>query len=117
MNEGKWLLEAKNFKKAKRPYPRINGVRFMMMKMNKQGAELSMNVIIIAAIALLVLVILAVLIFGAGDSVNKGTSCEELFANKDGQCESSCGDGKTYNPAGKCSDGLRCCVDLFGNEN
>lgn len=78
-----------------------------------------MNVIIIAAIALLVLVILAVLLFGAGDSVNQGTSCESL---KEGsQCineDADCGDvveGSTYNPAGKCGSGLKCCAPLFNN--
>ena len=45
-----------------------------MMK-SKKGADLSMNVIIIAAIALLVLVILAVLLFRSGGQVSEGTSC------------------------------------------
>ena len=42
---------------------------------SKKGADLSMNVIIIAAIALLVLVILAVLLFRSGGQVSEGTSC------------------------------------------
>ncbi|MBU1199459.1 MAG: hypothetical protein KKF46_06495 [Nanoarchaeota archaeon] len=43
--------------------------------MNKKAQGLSMNVIIIAAIALLVLVILAVLILRAGSGVAQGTDC------------------------------------------
>lgn len=46
-----------------------------MMK-SKKGSDLSMNVIIIAAIALLILVILAVLLFRSGGQVSEGTSCE-----------------------------------------
>ncbi|MCA9477610.1 MAG: hypothetical protein KC535_00500 [Nanoarchaeota archaeon] len=45
------------------------------MMNSKKGADLSMNVIIIAAIALLVLVILAVLLFQSGGRVTEGTSC------------------------------------------
>jgi len=40
--------------------------------MNKKGVELSMNLIIIAAIGLLVLVILAVLVIGAANKTNNG---------------------------------------------
>ena len=54
-----------------------------MMK-SKKGADLSMNVIIIAAIALLVLVILAVLLFRSGNQVTEGTKCQAL----NGQCGS-----------------------------
>jgi hypothetical protein len=60
---------------------------------NKMGADLSMNVIIIAAVGLLVLVILAVLIFGAGSDVNEGTGC----ANFPGaQCSTSDLSGEGY---------------------
>ena len=41
----------------------------------KKG-EMSMAVIIGAAIALLILVIISVLLFGSFDSLNQGTSCE-----------------------------------------
>lgn len=43
---------------------------------NKKGAELSMNVIIIAAIALLVLAILAYLLFNSAERFGDGTKCE-----------------------------------------
>jgi hypothetical protein len=40
--------------------------------MNKKGVELSMNLIIIAAIGLLILVILAVLVIGSANKTNNG---------------------------------------------
>ena len=53
--------------------------------MKKKG-DLSMNMIIIAAISLLVLAIIAYLIFGASDNVNKGTGCEGVG----GTCDTVC---------------------------
>jgi hypothetical protein len=44
------------------------------MNKSKKGVELSMNVIIIAAIGLLVLVILAVLVINAANKTNTGMS-------------------------------------------
>jgi hypothetical protein len=46
--------------------------------MDKKGSELSMNVIIIAAIAVLVLVILAVFVFRSGDNISKATGCSAM---------------------------------------
>lgn len=75
--------------------------------MNKKGAELSMNVIIIAAIGVLVLVILAVLVINAGAKAKTGTeSCNV----KGGVCKTDCGtagplEGGTYN----CAEGQYCC--------
>jgi len=57
--------------------------------MRKKG-DLSMNMIIVAAISLLVLAIIAYLIFGASDNVTKGTGCEGVG----GKCE----------PGNSCSD-------------
>lgn len=48
------------------------------MMRSKKAQGLSMNVIIIAAIALLVLVILAVLLFQATGRTAEGTSCTSL---------------------------------------
>jgi len=82
--------------------------------MNKKAQGLSMNVIIIAAIALLVLVILAVLIFKSGGDIQKGTSCESLH----GTCQSSglgcdTGAGEIQNPGGRCSgQDMICCINL-----
>jgi len=74
--------------------------------MNKKGTELSMNLIIIAAIGLLVLVILAVLVIGSGNKAVSGMkSCNVLG----GTCETSCGTREPLN--GDCSNsvGKQCC--------
>ena len=73
-----------------------------------------MNVIIIAAIALLVLVILSVLVLRAGGNINEGTSCQNL---QGARCELSCSDieGGTWveNPSHGCSDeDMKCCIPL-----
>ena len=49
-----------------------------MMFKSKKGSELSMNVIIIAAIAVLILVILAVFIIKATSNVDKATGCTTI---------------------------------------
>jgi hypothetical protein len=84
-----------------------------MMIKGKHGAELSMNVIIIAAIALLVLVILAVLLFQSGGKVQSGTACDGYGGRcaastpQDGDWirnpafDSSCNTGQCYVPLGK----------------
>jgi hypothetical protein len=67
--------------------------------MNKKGVELSMNLIIIAAIGLLILVILAVLVINAGGKTVTGMkSCNVLG----GTCEASCGTREPLN--GDCSN-------------
>lgn len=80
--------------------------------MNKKAQGLSMNVIIIAAIALLVLVILAVLLLRAGGSIDTGTSCEGLG----GICaDDNCADvgvGYFKHPSGVCSGEQICCRTL-----
>jgi hypothetical protein len=73
----------------------------------KRG-EISMEVIIIAAIALLVLVILSVLVIRSGGNVAK--ECQ----NVGGTCESGslptdCPEGKLYSP-NNCGSGYVCCV-------
>lgn len=89
--------------------------------MNKKGADLSMSVIIIAAIALLVLIILAVLVLRAGRGVTEGTGC----AGVGGRCYAGCGalgedDGGTWiknlpnsGKAGGCAEDEDCCVSLI----
>ncbi|MGM5480995.1 MAG: DUF948 domain-containing protein [Nanobdellota archaeon] len=87
-----------------------------MIRMNRKGSELSMNVIIIAAIALLVLVILAVMLLQKGGDIQEGTSCTGLG----GECCSSCGNacvvgGQKYSvphPTGECPSGQQCCLKL-----
>jgi hypothetical protein len=86
--------------------------------MDKKAQGLSMNVIIIAAIALLVLIILAVLVLRAGRGITEGTGCTGIG----GQCADDCGaiEGGTYiqnlpnsGKAGNCAEGQVCCVPLI----
>ena len=88
--------------------------------MSKKAQGLSMNVIIIAAIALLVLVILAVLILRAGSGVTKGTGCNGVG----GVCEDDCGDLEgvyvknipNSGKSGGCQEDESCCVPLLKEE-
>lgn len=87
--------------------------------MSKKAQGLSMNVIIIAAIALLILIILAVLILRAGRGVSDQTGCVGVggFCSDD-----PCGDIEegvyvTNMPnsgrAGGCAEEQKCCVKLI----
>ena len=75
--------------------------------MDKKGVELSMNVIIIAAIGLLILVILAVLVINGTSNVPgtmktctiKGGVCQDAGTACSGEILAD----------GKCNDGLECC--------
>jgi len=80
---------------------------------NKKGSEMSMNVIIIAAIALLILVILSVMIINSGGKINEGTSCVGGNCMYEADCEAQ---GGFANPASGCSDGEVCCVVVGGND-
>lgn len=82
----------------------------------KKG-DLSVNIIIIAAIALIILVIISVLLFGSGRNLRTGTSCSGL----QGQCVDGlygCSDisnpeyGEYYirHPTAECPAGQVCCV-------
>lgn len=79
--------------------------------MNTKG-DISMNMIIMAVIALLVLAIIAFLIFRSGGDVQEATQCVNLGNS---QClPSSCGgDFPIRNLAGSCDiDGEVCCTTL-----
>jgi hypothetical protein len=78
--------------------------------MKKKGVELSMNVIIIAAIGLLVLIILAVLVINSSGRLQQGVtgSC----AAKSGVCRTSCNPGEQPIISGTtqlCDTGMTCC--------
>jgi len=69
----------------------------------KKAQGLSMNVIIIAAIALLVLVIISVLVLRAGGNVNRGTGCTGVggtcIENPGFTIDNPCSDlGEGYKP-------------------
>jgi hypothetical protein len=76
----------------------------------KRG-ELSMEVIIIAAIALLVLVILSILIIRAGTTTSEGSGCTGVG----GTCMDECseGYGRSFH---SCSSGQVCCVPVSPSE-
>lgn len=81
--------------------------------MSRKAQGLSMNVIIIAAIALLVLVILAVIFIG-----RMGTTTEGIDKCK-GSCIDELEDCKTLGPyfaeaSGDCDTGEKCCVGVGG---
>jgi hypothetical protein len=84
----------------------------------KKGQGLSMNVIIIAAIALLVLVILSVLVLRAGGGINEGTGCEKAAQ---GVCAYSCSDitqpgNWIRTPSHNCANSeMVCCIKLGGD--
>jgi hypothetical protein len=81
------------------------------MFFDKKGTELSMNVIIIAAIAILVLVILAMFVFRSSDRVDKGTGCTSL----QGSCQPMCGGEYPIHNVGfdgSCGTGQICCMPI-----
>ena len=89
--------------------------------MKNKGQNLSMNVIIIAAIAMLVLVILAVLVLRSGGKVNDANECEGPVYN--GICtmkipgQPSCSDGYIVNAAASgCDEGQVCCIRISSSE-
>lgn len=86
----------------------------------KKG-DLSMGVIIGAAVALLILVLLSVLLFRAMNNVEQGTQCYSM--NEAAECipeGDSCSDlnsGGTryiYHAAGRCESDMKCCIPLGG---
>ncbi|MFH1649452.1 MAG: hypothetical protein ABIA93_02800 [Candidatus Woesearchaeota archaeon] len=82
-----------------------------MNLMNNKGQGISMNVIIIAAIALLVLVILSVLLLRSGGNLGTRTNneCSNTAGAKCVATMAECPGGVTDN--GKtCTVGLFCCL-------
>lgn len=75
--------------------------------MNKKGVELSMNVIIIAAIGMLVLIILSVLVINALKNVNEAKKTCNL---KGGICAQSCESGMIQD--GVCGENQLCCKEF-----
>lgn len=81
----------------------------------KKG-DLSVNIIVIAAIALLILVIIAALLFGAFGDFREGQSCEgiggqcvDLFQGE--TCAERLGEGWTRHPTASCEvSGETCCI-------
>ncbi|MBT4540285.1 hypothetical protein HOC35_02120 [Candidatus Woesearchaeota archaeon] len=87
--------------------------------MFKKG-DISLNMIIIAIIALLVLVIIAAVFTGRLAMFNVGISdCNSI---KNAQCIFECGDGFVAHPTGKCLDDgkkvpdVKCCIPVDYSE-
>ena len=78
--------------------------------MNKKGVELSMNVIIIAAIGLLVLIILAVLVINSSGRLQSGISGS--CSTKGGVCRTTCNTGEDSIQSDKplCDNSYQCCA-------
>ena len=80
--------------------------------MNKKGVELSMNVIIIAAIGLLVLVILAVLVI---NSTSRVPGTMRACSLQGGLCKAGCDYNVEEEIQGTCDNAARptCCKVLL----
>lgn len=94
--------------------------------MNRRAQGISVNVIIIAAIALVIMVLLVTLVLNTGGNINTGVnSCATFGDGVQGQDYScvvqgeTCPEGMQRAPAGRtCMDSteqnpLDCCVALF----
>jgi len=76
--------------------------------MRKKGQGISMNVIIIAAIALLVLVVLSIIFMGR---MGQWGADVDSCVTKGGTCLSACDAAtQTPYPLWSCDEGLTCCV-------
>ncbi len=83
-------------------------------------AELSVNLIVIAAIALLILVILSVLIFGTGGRITTGTGCEGVggqcvLGDRARDCQDQLGPGYTSHLTASCPNrdiDMVCCIPV-----
>ena len=84
--------------------------------MNKK-ADLSMNMIILAAISLLVLAIIAYLIFGASGDINRAKDCNSMGGECRGSALDCGGDFPVPNPAAKCENQEICCIRAGNNNN
>lgn len=94
------------------------------MKNNKKGAEITLNTIIIAAIAVIVLIVLVgiftgkIRFFGEGVNTVEQEAAKKMCTSQGGYCASECpkvngaeGPVKTPAPAGGWTDcPLKCCA-------
>jgi len=78
------------------------------MHISKKGQGISINTIVIAAIALLVLVILALLISNSATNVSDGTSCIENA----GVCKRSCEPTHEVEGSELCKTDYHCCSPI-----
>lgn len=90
-----------------------------MFRNKRQGVELTVNTVIIFALAILIVLVLAFIIMGGFSNWNKGTDCN----NQGGKCvpltgpDSGCPDDKPITSAYSCTGadaGKRCCISMGG---
>jgi hypothetical protein len=81
-----------------------------MFRTKRKGIELSMNLIVIAAIVLLVLIILAFLLMGGFNNWNKNTKCE----TQGGDCLIKCTQDKPVPAPYSCDGKQICCTKAVG---
>jgi hypothetical protein len=83
-----------------------------MLKNNRQGVELTINTMIIMALALIVLIIGAVLLIKTVGRVNGSTDC----STQGGSCiakTTACGDDKPVPGPYSCANSAeRCCISM-----
>jgi len=89
--------------------------------MNKKG-DLSINIIVVAAIAMIILVVISVLVFRSGGDLNKARSCQGIPGGicidptLDGSCNEYgqwIGQTLTINPTAGCPvEGQICCIPI-----
>lgn len=92
-----------------------------MLIMNKKG-DLSINIIVVAAIAMIILVVISVLVFRTGGDLNKSRSCDGIPGAVciDPALDGSCREygeymGQSYsrNPTASCAVKEEiCCVQI-----
>jgi len=81
----------------------------------KKG-DLSINIIIVAAIALIILVIISVLLFGTGSQINRAKSCTGLGGQciQDGESCADIGYGSeetwVQHYTAQCPEDQKCCI-------
>jgi len=85
-----------------------------MFRNKRQGVELTVNTVIIFALAILIVLVLAFIIMGGFKNWSKGTDC----LNQGGDCvalKSQCQDPKPITSVYSCEEkNTRCCVAAGG---
>ncbi len=81
------------------------------MRKNKRSQSLSINVIIIAALGLVVLFVLIAIFSG---QTSKTVSTLESCASVGGRCASSCLETEVEKPNAKCTPSTqKCCIKIY----
>jgi hypothetical protein len=78
--------------------------------MMKQGVEMSIQTMIVAALAILILVVLIVIFTNQTSNVTDTINACEDRGNAY-TCETSCGENQRLYQRGGCDDGEVCCVE------